>query len=260
MILSAGTSLRLDHLGVEVAGRPILEDIHLEFASGRTHVLVGPSGSGNTTLLRAINRLNELFGRYRTSGDVLVPWNGGQRRVYTDSYPLEQLRRRVGMVFQNPNVLPVSLRRNFTIPLRETLGLRGDEAEHRMRQALDDVGLWTEVGDRLNEAATRLSGGQQQRLCLARALALEPSVLLLDEPTANLDFRAAAGIEELIGLLKERTVLLVVSHDLDQAGRLADRLVALDAGRVILDIADARGLAPETLRKQVVACFPRPKV
>nr|MEE4269061.1 phosphate ABC transporter ATP-binding protein [Candidatus Krumholzibacteria bacterium] len=255
MNTSSSTSLRLHHLDVSVGRRQILVDIHLEFEPGRTHVLVGPSGSGKTTLLRAINRLNELFGRYHTKGEVLVPWNGGERLVYADSYPLEQLRRRVGMVFQNPNVLPVSMRRNFIIPLRETLGLRGDEAEHRMRQALVDVGLWNEVGDRLNEAATRLSGGQQQRLCLARALALEPSVLLLDEPTANLDFRAAAGIEDLIGSLKERTVLLVVSHDLDQTVRLADRLVALDAGRVVLDVAEARGLAPETLREQVITCF-----
>ena len=112
---SSSTSLRLQHLDVSVGGRQILVDIHLEFEPGRTHVLVGPSGSGKTTLLRAINRLNELFGRYHTQGEVLVPWNGGERRVYADSYPLEQLRRRVGMVFQQPNPFPLSIADNIAV-------------------------------------------------------------------------------------------------------------------------------------------------
>lgn len=249
--------VRLHSLGIEVAGRRVLEDIDLEFERGRTHVLVGPSGSGKTTLLRAINRLNELYGDYVTSGEVTVPWNGSERSVYGDGYPLEQLRRRVGMVFQNPNVLPVSIRRNFTIPLREVLGLDAEAAAPRMRSALDDVGLWDEVRDRLDEAATRLSGGQQQRLCLARALALEPSVLLLDEPTANLDFRATAGIEDLITSLKKRYVLIVVSHNLDQTLRLADRLVALRDGCAVLDVADVRALDAGQLRDLVVRQFPR---
>ena len=169
--------VELQSLEVEVGGRRVLEDVRLRFDQGRIHVLIGPSGSGKTTLLRSVNRLNELFGRYRTTGEVLVPWDGGERRVYGDSYPSEQLRRRVGMVFQNPNVLPVSIRRNFTIPLGEVLELRGDHAHRRMRTALQDVGLWDEVRNRLGEPATRLSGGQQQRLCLARALALDQSVV-----------------------------------------------------------------------------------
>ena len=253
---TAPARVRLQHLSVSVAGRTVLTDIDLDFVQGDIHVLVGPSGSGKTTLLRAINRLNELHGRYRSEGEVVVPWDDGERRVYGETYPLEQLRRRVGMVFQNPNVLPVSIRNNFKIPLGEVLALRGEAARRKMQVALEDVGLWTEVRDRLDEAATRLSGGQQQRLCLARALALDPSVLLLDEPTANLDFRAAAGIETLLQGLKDRYVLIVVSHSLDQTVRLADRIVALRDGQAVLDLTAPRTLSPQEVRAQVVRQFP----
>lgn len=249
-------TVRMESLTVRAAGRTVLREVDLKLDRGRTHLLVGPSGSGKTTLLRAVNRLNELFGGFHTSGRVTVPWNGGVCSVYGDPYPLEELRRRVGMVFQNPNVLPVSIRRNFTIPLGEVLRCGGTEAAGRMEQALTDVGLWREVSGRLDEPATRLSGGQQQRLCLARALALEPSVLLLDEPTANLDFRATAAIEDLIGQLKEQYVLLVVSHSLDQAERLADRVAVLREGRVVLDEPRVRDLARGELRSRVTANFP----
>lgn len=245
----------LHRLDVHVAGRHVLRSIDLEFKRGRAHVLVGPSGSGKTTLLRSINRLNELHGAYRTTGEVIVPWNGGSRRVYGERFPLEQLRRRVGMVFQNPNVLPVSIRRNFTIPLAGVLDRRGEQAESLMRRALETVGLWNEVKDRLGEAATRLSGGQQQRLCLARALALEPSVLLLDEPMANLDFRAAGAIEELLIGMKEDYVLIVVSHNLDQAIRLADRIVVLRDGTAALDLADPRVVTDTELKRTIAGPF-----
>ena len=137
------------------------------------------------------------------------------------------------MVFQSPNVLPMSISRNIEMPLKVALSVPADEAESRAEQALREVHLWDEVKDRLSQQASTLSGGQQQRLCLARALAFRPEILLLDEPTASLDFKAAQRIEELLIELKSRYTLVIVSHSLSQAQRLAESLFVLhDGGRI----------------------------
>jgi phosphate transport system ATP-binding protein len=251
---STTPSITIRGLTIHAQGRPVLQDVSLDFAAGRTHVVVGPSGSGKTTLLRAINRLNELYPGYRVRGEVVVPWRGEgapTRAVYRDAYPVEELRRRVGMVFQNPNVLPVTIRENFLVPLRATHGLDRPAMDARMLEALGEVQLLAEVHDRLDEPATRLSGGQQQRLCLARALALRPTALLLDEPTANLDFRATTHIENLIAELKTRYILVVVSHSLAQTARIADRVVLLQDGRVPVDEAVASRDEANALMEQV---------
>ena len=146
--------------------------------------------------------------------------------------PLAQLRRLVGMVFQTPNVLPVSVERNLALPLEVVAGLPEKERGLKTREALMSVGLWEEVKDRLDAPAERLSGGQQQRLCLARALALEPAMLLLDEPTASLDVHATEEIESLLLRLASEYPLLVVSHNPEQAVRLGERLVIMAEGRV----------------------------
>lgn len=228
-----GVSIR--NLTVEAGGRRILDDVSLDFEPGRCHVILGPSGSGKTTLLRCLNRLVDLFPEMRISGRIRVPWEGESREILASGTRAEEVRRRVGMVFQNPHVLPVTIRENFRISLESVLGLGADEVDRRMTDTLWRTGLWSEVRDRLGTAATRLSGGQQQRLCLARALALDPGVLLLDEPTANLDFRATAGIEELILGLKGQRLVIVVSHSLDQAARLADRVAVMDTGRLVME-------------------------
>jgi phosphate transport system ATP-binding protein len=152
--------------------------------------------------------------------------------VYKDGLPLAELRRRVGMVFQVPNVLPVSIGKNLALPLRLVLGIHRQEIPDRIEEALKSVHLWSEVKDRLKDRATTLSGGQQQRLCLARVLALQPEVLLLDEPTASLDFRSAMKIEELLLDLKDKYTVIAVSHSLNQTRRLADVVVALSEGRI----------------------------
>lgn len=193
-------------------------------------ILVGPSGSGKTTLLRSINRLNECYAGCRTTGSVWLGSDAAQRNVYEADYSLGALRRHAAMAFQTPNPLPGSIASNFAIPLRSVLGLSRKEVNTRMMQALREVDLHSEVADRLHVGALTLSGGQQQRLCLARALALEPSYLLLDEPTANLDFRSSAKIEELLIRLKERYTIVAVSHSLSQARRLADQVVILCEG------------------------------
>ncbi len=153
--------------------------------------------------------------------------------VYANGIPLTELRRRVGMVFQAPNVLPLSIFKNLALPLKLVLGLGKQEIPQRVEDALQSAHLWEEVKDRLQDQATTLSGGQQQRLCLAHALALQPDVLLLDEPTASLDFRAALKIEDLLLDLKEKYTIIAVSHSLSQARRLADVVVVLREGQIM---------------------------
>lgn len=227
-------TITVQRLSVEFSGKIALNAINLSILPRELTVIVGPSGSGKSTLLRAMNRLNESFPGCRTRGTVRIRFDGRWLTVYEDgSISLPELRRKVGMVFQTPTVLPFSIKRNMTMPLKVTLGLRTAELNRRMEWALRQVGLWEEVEDRLAHDASTLSGGQQQRLCLARTLALEPQVLLVDEPTASLDFRATEKIEQLLLRLKERYTVVAVLHSLGQARRLADRLFVLREGRIV---------------------------
>ena len=224
------SAIRIEQLAVSFAGRSVVAGVDAEFPVRALSFLLGRSGSGKTTLLRAINRLNECLPGCRTAGKVHLRLGGEWVDAYAPGVAVDALRRRVGMVFQTPNVLPLSIARNIVMPLRASLGLSADAAWERMQEALREAHLWREVGDRLDRPALSLSGGQQQRLCLARALALRPEILLLDEPTASLDFKATQLIEELLGELRSRYTLLVVSHSLAQARRLADALYVLHSG------------------------------
>ncbi len=225
--------VKVESLSVWFGAARVLRDVDIEFARGELTALIGPSGSGKTTLLRAVNRMNDLFPGVRTEGEVTFFLNGTEVRAYNDCPDVASLRRTAGMVFQTPNVLPTSIRQNFSIPLRHVLGLSKPHVEERMEAALRDAELWDEVKDRLGEQAQTLSGGQQQRLCLARALSLEPRVLLLDEPTASLDFRASRRIENLLVRLKERYPVLAVSHSLGQTSRIADRVYVMSNGAIV---------------------------
>lgn len=220
-------------LTVRFSGKPVLHDVNLSLWAGQITVIVGPSGSGKTTLLRSINRLNECFPDCMTEGAVHLRLDGRSGDIYRGFLPLPELRRRVGMVFQTPVVLPFSIWKNLSMPLNVVLGLSGGSLSERVEWALREAALWDEVKDRLNAGASTMSGGQQQRLCLARVLALEPRVLLLDEPTASLDFRTTRTIEELLATLKERYTILAVSHSLSQTRRLADRVCVLREGRIV---------------------------
>ncbi|MCK8602582.1 phosphate ABC transporter ATP-binding protein [Desulfoferrobacter suflitae] len=242
----------VEELCVEFSGKTVLENVSLTILPAELHVIIGPSGSGKSTLLRAINRLNEFFPNCRTSGLVRIRLDGHLVDIYArDAPPLPELRRRVAMVFQTPAVLPFSIEKNMTMPLKVTLGLRGGELRERMEWALRQVGLWDEVEARLLDEATTLSGGQQQRLCLARALALGPQVLLVDEPTASLDFRATETIEQLLVDLKDRYTIIAVSHSLSQARRLADRLWVLREGRVMQQM-NRRQLQDAALFQEII--------
>lgn len=237
-------AIRITQLSVRFSGKAVIDDISLAIPSGGPTFLLGRSGSGKTTLLRAINRLNECFEGCETRGKIQVKLGGEWIDAYDRNTPAETLRRRVGMVFQSPNVLPLSIARNISMPLEATLALSPSESRDRIEEALRDVHLWDEVRDRLSSPAATLSGGQQQRLCLARTLALKPEILLLDEPTSSLDFRAAKQIEALLEELKTRYTLVVVSHSLSQAMRLAEHVFVLyEGGRV-------EALSPEVFRNR----------
>lgn len=220
-------------LNVFFGDRKVLSGVEEDFPEGGVTVLLGRSGSGKTTLLRSLNRLNECFEGYRGEGSASVRLGGTLHQIYgDDSLSLSLLRRSVGMVFQTPNPLPLSIRKNMTMPLSVVADMGKREAEAAMEHALTEVGLWDEVRDRLDRPAMSLSGGQQQRLCLARALALEPEILLLDEPTASLDSLAGSRIEELILSFRERYSVIMVSHSLSQARKLADVVFVMSEGRI----------------------------
>jgi phosphate transport system ATP-binding protein len=194
------------------------EDVTLDVHAGCITALVGPSGCGKTSFLNCINRLTDLIPGARVSGDLHL----GEVDILDPRLDVIALRRRVGMVFQRPNPFPLSIRRNLDLPLREH-GMRSHRRrDDAIERVLRDVGLWDEVRDRLESPALALSGGQQQRLCLARALVLDPEVLLMDEPCSALDPLAGAVVEDLIAGLRGRVTVLIVTHNLAQARRLAD--------------------------------------
>ena len=213
--------------------RKILRNISTTFTEQAITAIIGPSGIGKSTLLYCLNRLWENIPGSRMNGQVKIKLKGRQYDIYEKSYPVSQLRRQVGMVFQNPNPLPMSIKKNIAFPLKLAGEKNRDLIEEKIKESLKAVTLWNEVRDRLDSNALSLSGGQQQRLCLARALILDPEILLLDEPTSSLDSRSSAQIEELLLNLKKRCTLLVVSHYQDQVRRIADEVVELAGGRLI---------------------------
>lgn len=212
----------------------------LAVEQGTVTAILGPSGSGKSTLLRAINRLNDCWEELRTEGQVAIRVEGKMWRAYPDKkaagaldlYPLDKLRRKAGMLFQHPHLLPLSIAGNISMPLVHGAGVSKHESEERMVKALGQVGLWDEVKDRLDVKADCLSGGQMQRLCMARILALEPDILLLDEPTASLDEKAAAKIEETIEALGKTISILLVTHNPRQADRLASAQIWMRDGEL----------------------------
>ncbi|HET7669032.1 MAG TPA: phosphate ABC transporter ATP-binding protein PstB [Burkholderiales bacterium] len=208
-----------------------LKSIDMPVYEKRVTALIGPSGCGKSTFLRCFNRMHDLYPGNRYSGRiVLQPDNADLLAREVD--PIE-VRMRIGMVFQKPNPFPKSIFENVAYGLR----VRGESSrraiEEKVEQALHDAALWEEVKDRLQEPAYNLSGGQQQRLCIARALATDPELLLFDEPTSALDPIATASIEELIHDLKERVTILIVTHNMQQAARVSDFTAYMYLGELI---------------------------
>jgi phosphate transport system ATP-binding protein len=194
-----------------------LAGVDLGIRHGQITALIGPSGCGKTTFLRSLNRMNDSVGGFRIEGSVL--YHGHD--IYGDRVDRVEVRRRIGMVFQKPNPFPKSIYDNVAWAPRN-LGMRRG-LDERVEEALRGAALWDEVKDRLRDSALGLSGGQQQRLCIARAIAIEPDVLLLDEPASALDPIATQAIEELMHSLKGRFTIVIVTHNMQQAARVADR-------------------------------------
>lgn len=206
----------------------VLKGVSLSLPKRSLTALIGPSGCGKTTFLRTLNRMNDHIPGFRAEGKVTVD---GQD-IYAPNVDPVLLRRRVGMVFQRPNPFPQSILANVTWGLRGH-GLSRKEQRERAEESLIKAGLWDEVKDRLRDPAPSLSGGQQQRLCIARALAVRPDVLLMDEPTSALDPRASATIEALMTELKKEFTVVLVSHNMHQAARVSDQCAFFLHGEVV---------------------------
>jgi phosphate transport system ATP-binding protein len=207
----------------------VLSDVSIDFRPGKITALLGPTGSGKSTLLRTLNRMNDKISGYRRDGDVTLDGVS----IWSPAVHPMALRRKVGMLFQRPNPFPMSIMDNVVAGVRAQGRVPRAELRQIAERRLRQVGLWDAVSSRLADSPFRLSGGQQQLLCLARALAVEPGVLLLDEPTSSLDPVTTEAIEQLIrGLVPELTVV-IVTHNLAQARRVAHRTVFLNRGRLV---------------------------
>lgn len=212
------TLLGIEKLSLSYGDKPALADVSLDIYRGCITALIGPSGCGKTSFLSALNRLTDMTPGCRVSGTIR--FDGAD--IHDHGTDVQRLRRDIGMIFQKPAPFPLSIRRNIELPLREH-GLRKQaELNQRVEQVLQDVGLWKEVKDRLDAPALALSGGQQQRLCIARALALRPKVLLMDEPCSALDPISSGVVEDLIQRLRGRYTVVIVTHNLAQARRIAN--------------------------------------
>jgi len=207
---------RARNLGVKYGDKPAVHKVTADFSRNQITAIIGPSGCGKSTLIRCFNRMNDLIPGATILGEVL--YHG--ENLYGPDVDAVEVRRRVGMVFQKPNPFPKSIYDNIAFGLKVN-GIK-DNVDHRVETALKGAVLWDEVKNDLKKSALALSGGQQQRLCIARALAVEPDVILMDEPASALDPVATAGIEELMQGLKEEYTILIVTHNMQQAARCSD--------------------------------------
>ena len=212
-------AITLHDFGAAYEKKTVLKGVNAAIPEKKITAIIGPSGCGKSTLLKAINRMLELEADAEITGSIHI--NG--KDIHT--IPADELRRRVGMVFQTPTPFPMSIYKNMTYA-PQYYGIRGKQKlDAIVRENLEVTGLWEEVKDELNKSALKLSGGQQQRLCIARALTAEPEILLLDEPCSALDVKSTQVIEELLLQLKEKYTIVIVTHNLFQARRIADNCI-----------------------------------
>nr|WP_245952998.1 phosphate ABC transporter ATP-binding protein PstB [Paraperlucidibaca baekdonensis] len=221
--------LETRHLNLFYGNKQALHDINMQVPKKRVTAFIGPSGCGKSTLLRTFNRMNDLVDGCRVDGEILLD----QQNIFDRSVDVTGLRQRVGMVFQKPNPFPKSIYENVAYGLR----LQGQNAKRVLDEAVEEslkgAALWDEVKDRLHDSALGLSGGQQQRLVIARAIAVQPEVLLLDEPCSALDPISTLKVEELIHELKEQFTILIVTHNMQQAARVSDYTAFMYLGKMV---------------------------
>jgi phosphate transport system ATP-binding protein len=216
-------------LSIGFGATTVMKEVTVDFPKGSVTALVGPSGSGKTTYLRSLNRMNDKVRRFWRDGEIYL----FGEEIHGRSIDPLVLRRRVGMVFQRPNPFPMSIQDNVVAGVRAHKMAKRSALRDVAETRLAEVGLWSAVCDRLDDSPFRLSGGQQQLLCLARALAVEPEVLLLDEPTSSLDPRSTEAVEELLGRLTPHLTVVIVTHNLAQARRVSDYTMFFSEGRLV---------------------------
>jgi phosphate transport system ATP-binding protein len=227
---AASAKISVRNLNFFYGKNQALHDISIDIPERIVMAFIGPSGCGKSTFLRTLNRMNDVIPGTRVEGEVLIDGND----IYEPGTDVVELRRRVGMVFQKSNPFPKSIFDNVAYGLRiNKLTSRKRELQERVEEALKDAALWSEVKDRLKMSALSLSGGQQQRLCIARALAIRPEVILMDEPASALDPIATSKIEELIVDLKRQYTIVIVTHNMQQAARVSDRTAFFLLGKLI---------------------------
>jgi phosphate transport system ATP-binding protein len=224
-----GLSVRLEQLRAFYGDAEQVKGVDLDFRANEVTAIIGPSGCGKSTMIRCINRMHEEIPGARAEGRVMLD----DADIYGPSVDVVSVRRAIGMVFQKPNPFPtMTIFDNVAAGLRLTSRRRGD-LQAKVEAALRSAGLWEEVSDRLGEPGAGLSGGQQQRLCIARSLAVDPEVILMDEPCSALDPVATLKIEELIEELKRRVTIVIVTHNMQQAARVADRTAFMLGGQLV---------------------------
>lgn len=240
-------ALTVDHLSLWYGERQVLQDVSLQLPKNRITALIGPSGCGKSTLLRCFNRMNDVIDNCRIDGEILLE----QQSIMRPAQDVSALRRRVGMVFQRPNPFPKSVYENVVYGLR-LQGVRDKRVlNEACERALRAAALWGEVKDQLAQNALTLSTGQQQRLVIARAIAIEPDVLLLDEPTSALDPISTLVIEELMSTLKQHFTLVLVTHNMQQASRVSDYTVFMHQGSLVeFDTTDKIFTTPKVRRTE----------
>lgn len=239
------TALEIRNLNLHYGEAQALYDISMNIPKNRVTAFIGPSGCGKSTLLRCINRMNDLVEICRVNGEIRLH----DKNIYEKDVDAAALRRRVGMVFQRPNPFPKSIYENVVYGMRLQGVNDRRTLDEVVERSLKGAALWDEVKDRLNESAFGLSGGQQQRLVIARAIAIEPEVLLLDEPTSALDPISTLTIEELITDLKEQFTVVIVTHNMQQAARVSDQTAFMYMGKLI-EYADTNTLFTTPAQKQ----------
>jgi phosphate transport system ATP-binding protein len=228
--MSAKPRMTARNVTVFYGEKKAIDDVSIDVPTEHVTAFIGPSGCGKSTLLRSLNRMNDTIPTCRVLGDIELD---GQN-IYTSGMDVVQLRARVGMVFQKPNPFPKSIYENVAYgPRIHGLAAAKSELDGMVEQSLRRAGLWEEVKDRLTEAGTALSGGQQQRLCIARAIAVDPEVVLMDEPCSALDPIATARIEDLISELKGRYAIVIVTHSMQQAARVSQRTAFFHLGKIV---------------------------
>ena len=221
--------LDAEKVNVYYGDNHIIKDVSLSIQENTVTAFIGPSGCGKSTFLRLLNRMNDYIESFKKTGDILIDGYD----IYDKKVRVEDLRKRVGMVFQKPNPFPKSIYENVVYGLR----IQGIKDKSKLDVVVEDslkqVALWNEVKDKLHQSALALSGGQQQRLCIARTLAVEPTIILMDEPASALDPISSAKIEDLISELKENFTIIIVTHNMQQASRVSDKTAFFYLGELV---------------------------